>query len=220
MPRITTVAALTAAAALAAPAAASAHVTVNPPQATPGSFAIMTVRVPNERDNKGTNRVVMNLPDGLFSLSYKKVPGWRIQVTKTRLDEPVDLGEFSADEQFTRVTFTARPTGVIRPGQFEEFPLSVRVPSGRRGDVLVFPTTQRYQGGELVRWTGGPNAERARAARDAHRPLRGGRRARRREDRRPLPLTRQHPPTEPQGAPHAGAPVQAAVGPPGALGLP
>ena len=80
------------------------------------------MRVPNERDNKGTNKVVVNLPDGFFSLSYKKVPGWTIVPTKTKLDKPVDLGEFSADTQFTKVTMTARPAGVIRPGQFEEFP--------------------------------------------------------------------------------------------------
>ena len=159
MPRLRTVAALTAAAALAAPAAASAHVTVNPPQAAPGSFAVLTVRVPNERDNKGTNKVVVNLPDGFFSLSYKKVPGWTIVPTKTKLDKPVDLGEFSADTQFTKVTMTARPAGVIRPGQFEEFPLSVRIPSGKKGDVLAFPSVQTYQGGETVRWTGAPSSD-------------------------------------------------------------
>jgi len=52
MPRLRTVAALTAAAALAAPAAASAHVTVNPPQAAPGSFAVLTVRVPQREEAK------------------------------------------------------------------------------------------------------------------------------------------------------------------------
>jgi len=115
MSRITTVAALTAAAALAAPAAASAHVTVNPSSAAPGSFSVFTMRVPNERDNKGTNKLVLNLPDGFFSLSYKKVPGWVIRPTKTKLDRPVTVGEFQADEQFARVTFRARPSGVIRP---------------------------------------------------------------------------------------------------------
>ena len=159
MPRIRTAAALTAAAALAAPAAASAHVTVQPTSAVPGSFAVMSVRVPNERDNKGTNKVVLNLPDGFFSLSYQKVPGWKIVPTKVKLPKPVDLGEFSVDLQFTKVTMTARPAGVIRPGQFQDFPLSVRVPDGKAGDVLVFPAVQTYQGGEKVRWTGAPGSD-------------------------------------------------------------
>jgi uncharacterized protein YcnI len=157
--RIATLAALTAAVALAAPAAAAAHVTVDPAEAAPGSFSVMTVRVPNERDDKGTRRVELRLPDGVYFLSYKKVPGWRIRVTKERLEEPRDLGEFSVDERFTRVTFTAGPRGIIRPGQFEEFPLSIRVPDGRRGDVLVFPAVQTYQGGERVRWTGAADAD-------------------------------------------------------------
>ena len=110
MPRIRTVAAVTAAAALAAPAAAvRARDGLNPPQAQPGSFSVLTVRVPTERDNKGTNKVVVNLPDGFFFLSYKKVAGWKIVPTKTKLDKPVALGGFSADAQFTKVTMTARP---------------------------------------------------------------------------------------------------------------
>jgi periplasmic copper chaperone A len=159
MNRMTAVAAVTAAAALAVPAAASAHVTVNPPAAVPGSFSIMTVRVPNERDNKGTRRVDLRLPRGIFSLSYKKVPGWKIRVFRKKLSKPVNLGEFSVDERFSRVTFTARRSGIVRPGQFEEFPLSVRVPDGDPGDVLTFRAIQVYQGGEKVRWTGAPNSD-------------------------------------------------------------
>ena len=84
-----------AAAALAVPAAASAHVTLNPREATAGSFGKLDVRVPNERDNKGTIKVDVRLPDGLYFLSYQKVPGWKVRVYKEKLDQPVDLGGFS-----------------------------------------------------------------------------------------------------------------------------
>jgi periplasmic copper chaperone A len=159
MNRITAVVALATTAALAGPVAASAHVSVNPREAAAGSFSVMTVRVPNERDDKGTRKVNLTLPDGVYFLSYKKVPGWKIKVTKRQLETPVDLGGFSVDEQFTKVTFTARKRGIIRPGQFEEFPLSVRVPSGNAGDVIAFGAVQVYQGGEKVRWTGAPDSE-------------------------------------------------------------
>jgi uncharacterized protein YcnI len=161
MPKSRTLALLVLAgsAALALPTAASAYVTVNPREAVPGSFSIMTVRVPNERPNKGTTKVDVRLPAGIYSLSYKKVPGWKVKVVKRKLAQPVDLGEFSVDERYTRVVFTARKSGIIRPGQFEEFPLSVRVPDGDPGDVLVFPSIQTYQGGEKVRWTGAADAE-------------------------------------------------------------
>jgi hypothetical protein len=49
--------------------------------------------------------------------------------------------------------------GIIRPDQFEEFPLSVRVPDGNAGDDLVFRAIQTYRGGEKVRWTGAPDSD-------------------------------------------------------------
>ena len=55
-------AATVAAAVLAAPAAAQAHVTLNPREVTAGAFTVMTVRVPNERDDKGTVKVDVRFP--------------------------------------------------------------------------------------------------------------------------------------------------------------
>jgi uncharacterized protein YcnI len=156
-----TIAAAAAAAALAAPAAASAHVTVNPRTAEPGSFSIMTVRVPNERDDKGTVKVDLRLPDGFYFLSYKKVPGWKVKLTKETLNPPVQLDGFAVDQQVRRVVWKGDPRkgGIIRPDQFEEFPLSVRVPDGNPGDQLVFGAIQTYKGGEKVSWTGAPDGE-------------------------------------------------------------
>jgi uncharacterized protein YcnI len=145
---------------LAVPTAASAHVTLQPTQAASGSFSKMDVRVPNERDNKGTIKVDVRLPDGFYFLSYQKVPGWKARVFKEKLDRPVDLGGFSVDEQFTRIVWRARkPKYRIAPGQFQDFPLSVRVPSGDAGSQLVFRAFQTYQRGERVAWTGAPDSE-------------------------------------------------------------
>ena len=149
------------AAMLTAPAAASAHVTVNPREATSGAFTVMTVRVPNERDNKGTVKVDLRLPDGFYFLSYKKVPGWKAKLTRETLTTPVDLDGFSVDEQFTRIVWKGNPKrgGIIKPDQFEEFAISVRIPDGNAGDQLVFPAFQTYRGGERVAWTGGPDTD-------------------------------------------------------------
>jgi uncharacterized protein YcnI len=155
MSKKTAIAAAVATAALAAPAAASAHVTVNPRTAEPGAFTVLTVRVPNERDDKGTVKVDMRLPDGIYFLSYKKVPGWKVKLTKERLDPPAQLDGFAVDQQVTRVVWKGNPKrgGIIRPDQFEEFPLSVRVPDRNPGTQLLFPAVQTYKGGEKVRWT-------------------------------------------------------------------
>jgi len=157
----TAFAALLAAAALAVPATASAHVTLQPREAGAGSFSKFDVRVPNERDNRGTIKVDVRFPDGFYFLSYQKVPGWKTRVYKQKLDKPVDLGGFSVDEQFTRVVWTARKPrrDRIAPGQFQDFPLSVRVPDGAPGTQLVFRAFQTYQRGERVAWTGAPDAD-------------------------------------------------------------
>ena len=157
----TTIAALTAAAALAVPATASAHITLQPREVAAGSFSKLDVRVPNERDNRGTIKVDLRLPDGFYFLSSQKVPGWKARVYRRKLDRPVDLGGFSVDERYTRIVWTARKPrrDRIAPGQFQDFPLSVRVPDGAPGSQLVFRAFQTYQGGERVAWTGGPDAD-------------------------------------------------------------
>jgi uncharacterized protein YcnI len=147
--------------ALAIPAAASAHVTVQPGHVPAGSFTKVDVRVPNERDDKGTVKVVLKLPPGFYFLSYQRVPGWKTKVYKQKLDAPVDLGGFSVDEQYTRVVWRARKPrrDRIAPGQFQDFPLSLRTPSGAPGTVVTFRAIQTYQGGEVVRWVGAPDAD-------------------------------------------------------------
>ena len=146
---------------LVVPATAGAHVTLQPGSVTAGSFTKVDVRVPNERDNKGTIKVDLRLPDGFYFLSYQKVPGWKARVYKRKLDQPVDLGGFSVDERYTRVVWKARKPkrDRIAPGQFQDFPLSVRVPDGAVGSQLVFRAFQTYQRGERVAWTGAADSE-------------------------------------------------------------
>jgi uncharacterized protein YcnI len=155
------IAAGAAAAVLTAPAVASAHVAVDPREAPAGGFTVLNVRVPHELDNSGTVKVDMRLPGGVYFLSYKKVPGWKVKLNRRKLDKPVDLGGFSVSERFTRIVWTGNPRkgGFIRPDQFEEFPIYARIPDGKPGDQLVFPAIQTYRGGERVAWTGAPDAK-------------------------------------------------------------
>jgi periplasmic copper chaperone A len=146
--------------ALALPAAADAHVTVQPGSAPAGSFHRLDVRVPNERDDKGTVKVDLRLPNGFYFASYEKVPGWKVKVTRSKLDRPVDLGGFSVSSRVTRIVWTGdRKQGIIEPDQFQDFGLSVRVPDGTAGTVLRLKAYQTYAGGERVAWTGGEDAE-------------------------------------------------------------
>jgi uncharacterized protein len=154
-----TIAVATAVAALAAPAAAGAHVTLQPDQAPAGGFARLDVRVPNERDNAGTTKVDVQFPPGFVFASYEPVPGWTVKVTKRKLAQPVEAEGEQISEEVARITWTGDgKTGIIRPGQFQDFGLSVGLPD-KPGTKLTFKALQTYSNGEVVRWIGAPDAE-------------------------------------------------------------
>jgi uncharacterized protein YcnI len=154
------VAAATVVAALALPAAASAHVTLQPPSAPAGGFTRLDVRVPNERDDAGTVKVDVQLPQPSPFVSYEPRPGWTVTLKRTKLDKPVDVEGFKVDEGISQVTWTGDgKQGVIGPGQFVDFGLSLRMPEGKAGDKLVFKALQTYEGGEIVRWIGPEDAD-------------------------------------------------------------
>jgi periplasmic copper chaperone A len=155
-----TIAAATTLAALALPGAAGAHVTLQPKEAKAGGFTRMDIRVPNERDDAGTRRVSVKMPPGFFFASYEPQDGWTARITRRPLDEPVEVHGEQMREEVDTITFTARSSDdVIEPGQFRDFGLSVGVPEGKAGTKLTFPSTQTYEGGEVVRWIGAPDTD-------------------------------------------------------------
>jgi uncharacterized protein YcnI len=147
-------------AALALAPAAAAHVTLQPPEAPAGGFTRLDVRVPNERDNASTTKVVVQMPPGFLSVSTEPVPGWDIELTMRQLDEPVEQFGEQVTEEVGRITFTADgEASAIKPGQFQDFGLSLAVPEGRPGSMLTFKALQTYSNGEVVRWIGPPDSD-------------------------------------------------------------
>ncbi len=133
---------------LASPALA--HVTVQPGEATQGSFFKLTFRTPNERDDAATTRLEVELPaeHPFSSVSVKPVAGWTYEMERTTLDEPFEAFGTEYTEAVTRITWEGGP---INPGEFQEFEVSVgRLPTDT--DVLLFPAVQTYSSGEVVRW--------------------------------------------------------------------
>lgn len=149
------VVALAATAALAVPAAAQAHVTVVPKSAPAGSYTVLDVRVPNERDDKGTTKIDLKLPPGFLSASFQPVPGWDVRVIRERLSRPIETENGPISEQVSRIVWSG---GEIPPGSFQDFPISVQIPD-RAGTSLTFKALQTYAGGEVVRWIGAPDAD-------------------------------------------------------------
>jgi uncharacterized protein len=147
------------AAALTAPAAAAAHVTVQPASAPAGAETVLTVRVPNERDDASTVKVDVKLPSGFVSAAWESTPGWTVRAVKQKLSKPIQTDDGPIDEQISEIVWTAssKKTG-IQPGEFRDFPLSVLIP-GKAGETLTFKALQTYSNGTVVRWIGGPGAD-------------------------------------------------------------
>ena len=125
--------------ALAAPSSCSprlrsAHVTLQPEEAPAGGFTRLDVRVPTERDNASTTKVVVQFPPGFLSVSSEPVPGWNSEITMRKLDKPVEQFGEQVTEEVGQIAFTADGEG-IGPGQFQDFGLSLGVPDEARLDA-------------------------------------------------------------------------------------
>ncbi|MDH2416250.1 YcnI family protein [Nocardioides sp. CER19] len=128
---------------------AFAHVTVNPGEAAPGSYTKLTFRVPTESDTASTTRVQVMLPAQLTSARVKPHAGWTYALSRS-------------GDAVTAITWTADEDAAIRPGEFDEFDISVGpLPTT---DSLTFKALQTYSDGSVVRWievpqTGQPEPE-------------------------------------------------------------
>jgi periplasmic copper chaperone A len=136
---------------LAVPGVAFAHVTIQPSSIEGGGFSVVSVRVPNERDDASTTKVRVILPadQPLGSVQTTPVPGWRVTTAQRKLDKPLDFFGSKLTSVVSQVTWTAT-NGGVRPGQFQDFALSLgQLPES--GD-LTFKAIQTYSSGETVNW--------------------------------------------------------------------
>ncbi|MFJ8954162.1 YcnI family protein [Streptomyces sp. NPDC102381] len=138
-------------------APAFAHVSVQPEgEAAKGGYATVDFKVPNERDDAATTKLEVNFPTEhpLASVMPEPVPGWKADVTKTKLDKPMEMHGEKITEAVSKVTWTATGSGKdkgVQPGYFQNFPVSIgQLPTD--SDQLVFKAIQTYDNKEVVRW--------------------------------------------------------------------
>jgi periplasmic copper chaperone A len=150
------IAAAAAAVVLAVAGPAAAHVTVNPGTATQGAWTKVTFRVPTESDTLSTTKVEVNLPTDspIASVSLKPVPGWTAATVMSKLATPVTTDDGTLTEAITKITWTASGDAAIKPGQFQEFDVSLGPLPAK--DQVVFKALQTYSDGSVVRWIDEP----------------------------------------------------------------
>lgn len=138
--------------ALSAPLAASAHVTVGPNQAAPGSYPTLTFDVPTESASAGTVKLEVDLPTStpLGSVVYQPIAGWSTQVVTEKLATPIKTDDGTVTEAPVKIIWTAASGVQIAPGQFQQFVVS----AGAMPDTgrIVLPVHQYYSDGTVVNW--------------------------------------------------------------------
>jgi periplasmic copper chaperone A len=139
---------------------ASAHVTVNPREATQGGYAKLTFRMPNEKSTATTTTLEVNFPADapIASVSVKPVPGWTARVTKSKLATPIKVHDAEITEAVSKIVWKANtPESSVQAGQFQEFDVSAGpLPTV---DKIVFKALQTYSDGDIVRWIDEPAAD-------------------------------------------------------------
>jgi uncharacterized protein YcnI len=150
MRRATALVAVTGAAVLATAVPAFAHVSVQPGTAAKGGYSTVAFKIPNEQDKASTIKVEVSLPADhpIASVSIQPVPGWKTEVTKTKLKTPLKSDDGEITEAVTKITWSG---GQIKPGEFQQFPLSLG-PLPEDTDKLVFKALQTYDNKDVVRW--------------------------------------------------------------------
>ena len=137
---------------LAAPLAASAHVDIEPNTAEAGASSRFTFSALNE-SLASTIKVEVQMPTDtpIITATSLPTPGWTTTIIREELETPVKIGEADVAEAVTRIVFEAEPGNGIRPGEFQEWRVSMS-PIPDAGSV-IFPSIQTYDDGEVVEWT-------------------------------------------------------------------
>jgi len=135
--------------ALGVAAPAWAHVTIDPKQAPAGSDAELTFSAPNEMDNANTTQLQVFFPTDhpIAAANVKPIPGWTFSVQMMQVTTPISTDSGNVTQAVQSVTWTG---GAIKPGEFQQFTVSVGLPANATS--LEFKTIQTYDNGQVVRW--------------------------------------------------------------------
>lgn len=148
--KLRTTLATAAAALLVAAPVASAHVTIKSDSDEAGGYATVTLNVPHGCDGAATDRLVLQIPDGVTSFTPGRTAFWTPKLTMKTLDEPITSAH---GEKITEVpdTVTWTATTPLPDGQLDQISSSIKFPD-EPGQVN-FPLVQECVGDAETAWT-------------------------------------------------------------------
>jgi uncharacterized protein YcnI len=135
---------------------ALAHISVNSTDAAQGGFAVLSFRVPSESETASTVGLKVQLPadQPLGSVSVQPKPGWTFSTQKAKLAAPIQTDDGEVTEAVSVIDWTAGSGAGIKPGEFDEFQVSVGpLP---KANTMVFKAIQTYSDKSQVQWIDEP----------------------------------------------------------------
>jgi periplasmic copper chaperone A len=151
----TSMAAAVAVSAIAA-APAAAHITIDPAEGPADGYATLQVQVPHGCEESATRVVRVRIPETVPSVTPQVHPGWEV-TTKEGPKEAVELHGETVTRGVKEVVWTATEAEPLPSDRLDLFGMSVKLPAGKAGDPVHFPTVQECVKGESA-WIQIPQA--------------------------------------------------------------
>ena len=133
---------------LAAAGPAAAHITANPAEAPADGYATVNFQVGHGCEESPTTRVRIKVPPSVPTATPQVNPGWNI-TTKEGKKDKVDLHGETITRGVSEIIYTAKQP--LPADRMDVMGASLKLPAGKEGDSVYFPTIQECKQGE-TRW--------------------------------------------------------------------
>jgi uncharacterized protein YcnI len=148
-----TLATLLAAACALAATPAAAHVTLERPQATPGTSYKAVLRVPHGCDGSATTRLSVRIPDGVVTVKPMPKPGWTLDLVRGAYDRSYKVMHGEESEGVREISWR----GHLDDAYYDEFVFTAYLAAALPAGPLYFPAVQECERG-TTRWVDIPAA--------------------------------------------------------------
>jgi periplasmic copper chaperone A len=132
---------------LTAAAPAAAHVTIAPGEAPADGYATLQAQVPHGCEGSPTKAIRVQIPESVPSVTPQVHPGWKV-TTEDGPKDAVELHGETVTKGVEEVIWTAADAGPLPDDRLDIFGMSVKLPAGKAGDPVYFPTVQQCVKGE------------------------------------------------------------------------
>lgn len=134
-------------------ASVHAHAVLDKNTAESGSYFKATIRVSHGCNGSDTNKVIIEIPEGLQTAKPQAKPGWQIKTKKRQLEKPVILHGKTFAEGVYKIIWEG---GLLSNEHFDEFSFVTKI--GLEPQEIYLPVKQECVNGEEIYWSEIPEA--------------------------------------------------------------